>query len=40
MTQSDDVRYLETLIARLHAWWQRHRASQPDQPQNTNDSSE
>lgn len=23
MTQSDDVRYLKTILARLRAWWRR-----------------
>ena len=39
MSQSDDVRYLESLLARLRAWWRRRRAGQPDQPR-TNDQSQ
>jgi hypothetical protein len=40
MTQSDDVRYLETLIARLRAWWRRRRGSQAEQKESNGQSSE
>jgi hypothetical protein len=30
MTQSDDVRYVESMFARLRAWWRKRRSHQVD----------
>jgi hypothetical protein len=40
MTQSDDLRYVEGLIARLRAWWRKRRSHQVDDIRTEDQSSE